>query len=272
MALYLFGDIQACLSELRALLKQVKFNSVKDEIWLTGDIVARGPDSLETLRFVKSLGDSAKMVLGNHDLHLLAIHAGIHKAHPQEHLNEVLAAPDRNELMDWLANQPLLRKLPNEEAYMSHAGISPQWSLDEAIEQARLAEQKLQSEQRNYYLEKMYGEQPNNWKDANSTIDKFRYTINAFTRMRFCHENESLDFSCKLSPKSAPKHLIPWFKLSDTIKDVPWVIGHWAWLMGETGAKNLFALDTGCVYGRHLTALRWHDKQLFIEQAYKPKK
>ncbi|MGL1955874.1 MAG: symmetrical bis(5'-nucleosyl)-tetraphosphatase [Colwellia sp.] len=272
MAIYIVGDLQGCLSELNALLKQVNFNPISDELWLTGDIVARGPSSLETLRFIKSMADCVKMVLGNHDLHLLAVHAGIKKSSPKDYLDDILSAPDRNALMNWLAQQPLLRKIPNENAYMTHAGISPQWSVELAIKQAQWAEKKIQGTQRNYWLEKMYGEQPNSWPLAKTDIEKFRYTINSLTRMRYCFRNKTLDFSCKLSPKSAPKELTPWYKLSGNLENTQWIIGHWAWLMGETHHNNLFALDTGCVYGNHLTMLHWHDKKIFIEPAHNIRK
>lgn len=271
MALYFVGDIQGCYSELIALLAQVNFNEKKDQLWVAGDLVARGPDSLATLRYLKSLGDSAKVVLGNHDLHLLAIHANIKKAKKQDLLGELFSAPDLNELMDWLILQPLLQKLPNEETYMSHAGIAPQWTISQAIEQAEIAHQKLISPQSKHWLQLMYGETPNSWQNAMNEIDKFRYTINAFTRMRFCWQNGALEFTCKSSPLEAgvPKDLKPWYELSNALTSCSWIFGHWATLMGQCSHPNAYALDTGCVWGNHLTLLRWHDKQIYIEQSHK---
>lgn len=276
MAIYLVGDIQGCYSELKALLKKVAFTPDNDQLYLAGDLVARGPDSLATLRFVKSLKHSAKVVLGNHDLHLLSIYAGIKKAKAQDKLDQLLVADDIDELMDWLAQQPLLQQIGNDNAYMSHAGISPQWTLQQAKEQAKLVHQKLSSKKRNYWLRTMYGEMPNDWQQANSAEDQFRYTINAFTRMRYCYKNKRLEFNNKSAPSTitakdtADIDLLPWYELSPTIKKTTWVFGHWAALMGECSEKNVYALDTGCVWGKYLTMIRWHDKKIFTEQSHKP--
>lgn len=272
MAIYLVGDIQGCYSELNALLTQVAFDNKTDQLYLAGDLVARGPDSLATLRFVKSLGQSAKIVLGNHDLHLLAVYAGIKKVKKQDKLAALLAADDVEDLMHWLAQQPLLQQIGDDNAYMSHAGISPQWDLQQAIEQADFAQQKLSSKNRHQWLSAMYGEKPNDWQQAKNEVDKFRYTINAFTRMRYCYANKQLEFDHKLDPSSLEKkHLVklrPWYELSSTINETAWVFGHWATLMGKCSHSNVYALDTGCVWGNHLTMLRWHDKKIFIEQAH----
>jgi len=275
VAIYLVGDVQGCYSELRALLKQVAFNSDTDQLYLAGDLIARGPDSLTTLRFVKSLGQSAKVVLGNHDLHLLAVHAGIKKVKHQDKLDKLLQAQDINDLMDWLAQQPLLQQIGNDNAYMSHAGISPQWNLQEAIIQAEFAKNKISSKNRNQWLSVMYGEKPNDWQQAGTEIEKFRYTINAFTRMRYCYANKHLEFESKLAPqislsKEQPQaDLLPWFELSTAINKTTWVFGHWAALMGQCSHQNIYALDTGCVWGGHLTMLRWQDRKIFIEPAHK---
>ena len=272
MAIYLVGDIQGCYSELQALLKQVSFNMATDQLYLAGDLVARGPDSLATLRFVKSLNRSAKVVLGNHDLHLLSVYAGIKKVKKQDKLNDLLAANDIDDLMNWLAQQPLLQQIGKDNAYMSHAGISPQWNLQQAIEQANFATQRLSSKKRDHWLCAMYGEKPNDWQQAKTDEDKFRYTVNAFTRMRYCYKNKQLEFENKLAPKYSKEQknsLLPWYELSSTIKTTTWVFGHWAALMGYCTVNNVYALDTGCVWGNHLTMLRWHDKKIFIEQSHK---
>jgi len=275
MAIYLVGDIQGCYSELIALLKQVSFNPDVDKLYVAGDLVARGPDSLLTLRFIKSLKKSAKVVLGNHDLHLLAVYAGIKKEKKQDLLSSLLHADDVDDLMDWLAQQPLLQKIGKDNAYMSHAGISPQWTLAQAIEQAKFAHQRLSSNKRNIWLSSMYGEKPNDWSKAKSEIEKFRYTINAFTRMRYCYKNKNLEFENKsppsslLSNKKPEARLYPWYELSSTINDIPWVFGHWAALMGECSHHNIYPLDTGCVWGNHLTLLRWHDRKIFTEPTHK---
>ncbi len=284
MAIYLVGDIQGCFNELTSLLSQVNFDRNSDVLYLAGDLVARGPNSLETLRFVKSLGECAKVVLGNHDLHLLAVYAGIKKAKKSDHLSELLAAPDIKELMDWLAGQPLIQKIPNTRtnpatistaspvnngnAYMTHAGISPQWQLSDALEQAELIQTKLASPDRNTWLALMYGEKPNDWHQAVSDEEKFRYSINALTRMRFCFMDGTLEFEQKDSPEATSvSNIVPWFELSQTINNTHWVFGHWASLMGKSSHPNIYPLDTGCVWGNQLTMLRWHDKKYFIQSS-----
>jgi bis(5'-nucleosyl)-tetraphosphatase (symmetrical) len=268
MAIYFVGDIQGCYSELDALLTQVGFSNNSDQLYIAGDLVARGPNSLETLRFIKSLGKQAKVVLGNHDLHLLAVYRGLKKVKPQDQLDALLSAPDFTSLMTWLIQQPLIQKLPDENTYMSHAGLSPQWTVKQALEQAQIAQQHLTSATSQYWLSNMYGEQPASWSEANDELSRFRFTINALTRMRYCHADGSLDFSCKESPNNAPKALSPWFEFGHINENTQWIFGHWAALMGNCPAKNIYALDTGCVWGQHLTLLRWHDKQLFIEQSH----
>ncbi|AAZ27360.1 symmetrical bis(5'-nucleosyl)-tetraphosphatase [Colwellia psychrerythraea] len=281
MAIYLVGDIQGCFNELSSLLLQVNFDRNNDVLYLAGDLVARGPNSLETLRFVKSLGESAKVVLGNHDLHLLSVHAGIKKAKKSDNLSALLAAPDVNELMDWLAAQPLLQEIPNtcsnsnainqannNSAYMSHAGISPQWQLSVALEQAKFIQTKLASSDRNTWLALMYGEKPNDWHQAITEIERFRYSINAFTRMRFCFTDGTLEFEQKDSPENITlTNIVPWYELSQTINNTSWVFGHWASLMGKSSHPNIYPLDTGCVWGNQLTMLRWHDKKYFIQSS-----
>ncbi len=266
MALYFVGDVQGCFNELDALLAQVNFNADNDQLFLAGDVVARGKQSLATLRFIKALGPNAHMVLGNHDLHLLAIHAGLKSAKKSDHLDEVLKAKDRETLMAWLISQPLLIQVPNAQAYMTHAGISPQWSLNDAITQADFVQQRLRSNNAYYWLKHMYGEKPNNWHDAHSEEEKFRFSINAFTRIRYCFADKSLEFNHKLNPADTPNTLLPWYELSAVTQTIPWIIGHWASLMGKCSNPNIFALDTGCVWGNHLTMLRWHDKKLFQQQ------
>lgn len=270
MAVYLVGDIQGCFSELKALLEKVAFTPEVDQLYVAGDLVARGPDSLATLRFIKSLKQAAKVVLGNHDLHLLSVYAGIKKVKKQDKLDQLLAADDIDDLMNWLAQQPLLQQIDQDDAYMSHAGISPQWSLQQALELAKFANQKLSSLDRNQWLKAMYGEKPDDWQQVKTQEDKFRYTINAFTRMRYCYTDKRLEFKNKLSPqKQSNINLLPWYELSSTVKKTAWVFGHWAALMGNCSVSNIYALDTGCVWGNHLTLLRWHDKKIFIEPAHK---
>jgi len=273
MATYFIGDIQGCYSELEALMKRVAFSTAKDELWVAGDIVARGPQSLETLQYLMSLGDSVKAVLGNHDLHLLSVIHGLKPEKKQDKLSALLASPDLDKIVNWLVHQPLLRKLPNENVYMSHAGIAPQWTLEEATACARFAEEKLQSKNLVKWLSRMYGEMPNDWHDVSTKTEKFRYTINAFTRMRYCFNDLTLEFSCKRGPNEAPSNIKPWYFLStEVLKNNQWIFGHWAALMGNCPVPNTYALDTGCVWGGNLTLLRWDDKQYFVEPAHKKTK
>lgn len=268
MSLYLVGDIQGCLSELKALLKQVKFDPATDQLWAAGDLIARGPDSLETLDFLMSLGDAFNSVLGNHDLHLLAISAGIKKAKKSDKLDRLLASPRLEKITDWLAQMPLLLELPEKSGFVSHAGMPPQWTIKQAKEHAQFVHEKLSGNNRIKWLEVMYGAEPNSWSNVKTKQERFRYTVNAFTRMRFCHQDGSLDFDCKLSVESAPSHLSPWFTLSKTINKQAWVFGHWAALMGDCPHPNVYALDTGCVWGNHMTLLRWQDKKIFLEYSH----
>ena len=245
-------------------MKLVNFDRRTDQIWFTGDLVARGPDSLATLRLIKSLGNSAKIVLGNHDLHLLAVHAGIKKVKKNDLLDDLLSSPDIDELMNWLAQHPLVEQLPNENAYMSHAGLSPQWQPEDALAQSNFVQQRISGNQREHWLNLMYGSMPNSWKDANTEEEQFRFSVNALTRMRFCFSDGSLEFTHKDSPSlNQDPNLSPWFDLSKSIDKTQWVFGHWASLNGEVGNSNVYALDTGCVWGGELTMLRWHDKKLF---------
>ncbi len=283
MAIYLVGDIQGCHDELITLLKHVNFNDETDILYIAGDLVARGPDSLKTLRFVKSLGSSAKVVLGNHDLHLLAVYSGIKKVKKSDKLTALLCAHDVDELMDWLAAQPLIQSIPSSSitkgsntqetadgcpAYMTHAGISPQWTLGDAITQAAFVQSKLAGDERDTWLSRMYGEKPNNWTQAKTEIEKFRYSINALTRMRYCFMDGTLEFEQKDAPGvNDCDNLRPWYELASTINETTWVFGHWASLMGKCSHNNIYPLDTGCVWGNHLTLLRWHDKKYFSQAA-----
>ncbi|MZI92702.1 bis(5'-nucleosyl)-tetraphosphatase (symmetrical) [Vibrio sp. CAIM 722] len=266
MSTYIVGDIQGCLDELKLLLKQANFKAKKDELWLAGDLVARGPKSLETLRFVRSLGSSAKVILGNHDLHLLAVSLGIHKAKPKDKTQPILDAPDRDELLDWVRHQPLM--LEHQDFVMCHAGISPQWDLVTARSAAQEVEEILHHGDWQWLLKEMYCNLPDQWSDELQGIDRYRYIINAFTRMRFCYTDARLDMQCKLPPKEVHnQELMPWFKVPNRVSFPKTIIfGHWAALEGYTGT-DLYGLDTGCVWGGKLTMLRWEDKKLFTQKA-----
>ncbi|MCE0494113.1 symmetrical bis(5'-nucleosyl)-tetraphosphatase [Vibrio salinus] len=266
MANYIVGDIQGCLDELKIILKDVNFSKKKDTLWLAGDLVARGPKSLETLRFIKSLGKHARVVLGNHDLHLLAVSLGIHPVKAKDKTKSILNAPDRQELIDWLRHQPILAE--HKEFVICHAGISPQWTLETARKAARDIEHILKNDEWRWLIENMYSDKPSRWKDNLNELQRLRYSINAFTRMRFVHPDGSLDMECKLPPDEADStSLLPWFQYSHREKlSKPILFGHWAALNGVYN-KEVIGLDTGCVWGGHLTMLRWEDKRFFTQQS-----
>ncbi len=270
MANYIVGDIQGCFDELKRLLEKAAFDAAKDTVWFAGDLVARGPKSLETLRFVKSLGRSAVTVLGNHDLHLLAVSLGIHPQKKKDRTAAIFSAPDRDELLNWLRQQPLLAE--HDEFLVCHAGISPQWNR----KQARLASQEiealLQGDDWQSLIENMYANIPDLWNQDLQGIERHRYIINAFTRMRFCHSDGRLDMSCKLPPDQVDDHeLLPWFKLKQRVKlDKVVLFGHWAALAGVNN-KKVIGLDTGCVWGGKLTMLRWEDRTFFSQKSLRKK-
>ncbi|MCJ8271147.1 MAG: symmetrical bis(5'-nucleosyl)-tetraphosphatase, partial [Psychrosphaera sp.] len=268
---YVVGDIQGCLDELLVLLDKVGFDSNIAHLWLTGDLVARGPKSLETLRFVKSLGSSATTVLGNHDLHLIATHFGLKRAKKNDKLDDLLAAPDIDELIQWLLHQPMLavindtlnntpnnihnntpnKTLNNTKTVMTHAGISPQWDIPTAIKLAKEVETILQGDECYEYLANMYQNTPARWDDNLTGHARFRYIVNCLTRMRFCFDDRAMDFVHKDAPdKTADPQLQPWFSFQpDCWSGHQLLFGHWASLMGNTGHENIIALDTGCVWG-----------------------
>ncbi|MEH5887473.1 bis(5'-nucleosyl)-tetraphosphatase (symmetrical) ApaH [Enterobacter roggenkampii] len=266
MSTYLIGDVHGCYDELIALLKQVDFTPGQDTLWLTGDLVARGPGSLEVLRFVKSLGDSVRMVLGNHDLHLLAVFAGISRNKPKDRLTPLLDAPDADDLINWLRRQPLLQVDEEKKLVMAHAGITPQWDLETAKTCARDVEAVLASDSYPFFLDAMYGDMPNHWSEDLSGLARLRFITNAFTRMRFCFPNGQLDMYSKETPESAPAPLKPWFAIPGPVtSEYNVIFGHWAALEGKGTPEGIYGLDTGCCWGGELTCLRWEDKTYFVQ-------
>lgn len=264
MATYIVGDVHGCFDELQALLELAKFKKSKDQLWLTGDLVGRGPKSLETLRFVKSLGDSAKVVLGNHDLHLLAIHQGIHSDKKSDKLGALLNAPDCDELLTWLRSQPLFRRHPKFNFVMVHAGISPQWTIQQAEGYAQEVQRLLQGDEFKMLLQNMYGNHPASWNDNLQGIERLRFIINVLTRMRYCLLDGSLEFDSKLAPEKTDSSILkPWFEINTLDQSSGIVFGHWAALLGTETRQGIYALDTGCVWGNSLSMLRWQDKKMF---------
>jgi bis(5'-nucleosyl)-tetraphosphatase (symmetrical) len=264
MATYAIGDIQGCFTALTKLLDHIQFNSQQDTLWFAGDIVNRGPDSLSVLRFIKSLGSAHQTVLGNHDLHLLTVAYQVRAPHHSDTLNEILQAPDRDELIAWLTHRPLLVQDPDTQCVMTHAGLAPMWDLSEAIDLAKEVETHLQSDHIVEFLTHLFGNHPNYWEKNLSGYDRLRCIVNYFTRMRFCDEHGRLHLDYKGDIQHKPSHLIPWFEVKPRKNtDVDIIFGHWAALQGQTTVPHLYPLDTGCVWGNCLTAMRLHDKQLF---------
>ncbi len=266
MSTYLIGDVHGCYDELHSLLQQVAFDAEKDTLWLTGDLVARGPGSLEVLRYVRSLGSAVRMVLGNHDLHLLAVFAGISRNKPKDRITPLLEAPDADELINWLRRQPLLQVDEEKKLVMAHAGITPQWDIETAKMCAREVESVLSSDSYPLFLNAMYGDMPNNWTPELTGLARLRFSTNALTRMRYCFPNGQLDMICKDAPDSAPPPLKPWFTIPGPVaRDYTIIFGHWASLEGKGTPEGIIGLDTGCCWGGTLTMLRWEDRQLFIQ-------
>jgi bis(5'-nucleosyl)-tetraphosphatase (symmetrical) len=264
MSTYAVGDVQGCLAPLKTLLKTVNFDPQQDTLWLTGDLVNRGPESLETLRFIYQLRNSVITVLGNHDLHLLAIAAGVRKASPADTLDEILTAPDAEELLSWLRQQPLLHHDEKLDYCMVHAGIPPQWTLKKAIKRAQEVENVLRSKDYTLFLSTMYGNTPAGWKKGLGDVERWRVITNYFTRMRFCSEQGKLELDTKAGIHCAPKGYAPWFEhLNRKTYHDKIIFGHWAALEGEAYSENTFALDTGCVWGNALTMMRLEDQARF---------
>lgn len=264
MATYAIGDIQGCLDPLQCLLKKIEFNPVKDKLWLAGDVINRGPDSLATLRFLYKMRDSITLVLGNHDLHFIAVYYGLRKAGKNDTLDQLLIAPDRADLVYWLRHQKLVHHDAALNFTMVHAGIPPQWTLDNALVHSREVEQVLQSDSPEFLLENMYGNLPACWNDNLQGADRLRVITNYFTRMRFCSAEGEVELQTKESADAAPIGFAPWFSLSGRkMRNDKIIFGHWAALEGRANTKNIYALDTGCVWGGELTALRLEDEVLF---------
>jgi bis(5'-nucleosyl)-tetraphosphatase (symmetrical) len=261
MAKYAVGDVQGCHTELVQLLEKIQFDASNDQLWLVGDLVNRGPDSLAVLRLVKSLGDSAITVLGNHDLHLLAVAEGLAALHRSDTLDEILHAPDREELMFWLRHQKLLHTENN--VALVHAGLLPSWSVQQATLLAGEAEQALRGNQFVDLLTHMYGNQPNHWREGLVGHDRLRVIINAFTRLRICTEEGEMEFKFKGETQNIPQGYRPWFDVPQRASaDATIIFGHWS-ALGLLHQEKIIALDTGCLWGGALTAIRLEDRAIF---------
>ncbi len=256
MALYAIGDVQGCDTELGALLEALGFSADRDRAWFVGDLVNRGPASLQVLRRVRALGDAATVTLGNHDLHLLAVALGCAPLRDDDTLAEVLAAPDRDTLLEWLLQQPLLHEDRTLRLCMLHAGLPPQWDLRTARDCARELERALRHNPEKLFKQ-MYGDKPNQWDPALRGAERLRFIANCFTRLRYLDAQGRLALREKHAPTESPRpSLIPWFEAENPAwRGTRIVFGHWSTL-GFFRSADVIGLDTGCVWGGSLTALR----------------
>ena len=261
MATFAIGDVQGCFEELEDLLGEIGFSRSRDRLWFVGDLVNRGPSSLEVLRFVKGLDDRAVVVHGNHDLHLLTLAAGHAKRRDDDTFDDVLAAPDRDELLDWLRFRPMLHV--EDEYVMVHAGLLPSWPVAQAQDLAAEVEAELRSRRHRLFLAELYGSRPDAWDDGLRGMDRLRVIVNAMTRMRFCSADGVMELRVKGEVEQAPPGFMPWFEVPGRkTRGVPVICGHWS-ALGLKLKRDLLALDTACVWGGALTAVRLEDRRLF---------
>lgn len=251
---YLIGDLQGCCDAFERLLAAIGFSPSRDRLVLLGDLVNRGPQSLATLRRVRALGNAAEALLGNHDLHLLAVAHGVRPEHASDTLRDILDAPDREEWIEWLRQRPLA--VEAEGWLCVHAGVAPGWDRSLTLSLARELETLLRSHQLGNFLPQMYGNEPAQWDDRLEGPDRWRCAINVLTRIRYCHANGKLDFKSKQGAAKTPPGLIPWFEMPGRASaGTPIAFGHWS-AMGLVQQADLLGLDTGCVWGGSLSAVR----------------
>jgi bis(5'-nucleosyl)-tetraphosphatase (symmetrical) len=261
MAIYAIGDLQGCLEPLERLVDSIAFDPARDRLWFVGDLVNRGPDSLGCLRFVKSLGSSAVAVMGNHDFHLLCVAEGIQKSRRRDTLEGVLAAPDRDELLDWLRYRPLMHV---EGAFaIVHAGLVPEWSIARARELAGEVETVLRGPRWRQFLTHLYGNEPSRWDDSLAGQDRLRAIVNAMTRLRVCRRDGEMDLSFGGEPGEKHANRMPWFDMPGRASATHTIVcGHWS-VLGLRMGETVLNLDSGCIWGRVLTAVRLGDRRLF---------
>ncbi len=261
MATYAIGDVQGCMSELQGLLGACAFDADRDRLWFVGDLVNRGPASLEVLRYVMGLGERATVVLGNHDLHLLCVAEGFARPRADDTLESVLQATDRSELLGWLRARPLMHARPG--LVLVHAGLLPQWTVPRALELAREVEEALQGPGYREFLATLYGSEPSAWNDTLTGADRTRVIVNAMTRMRFCTDTGRMEFRAKGSLDATPAGYRAWFDVPGRRSaGVTVICGHWS-ALGLRIESGIVTLDTGCVWGGALSAVRLEDRRLF---------
>ena len=265
MTIWAIGDIQGCFDPLQRLLDKCRFDPTQDQLWMVGDLVNRGPQSLETLRFFRSLGKSAVTVLGNHDLYLLMVAANaVPRRGKDDTLDPILAAPDVADLLDWLKAQPLAhaQMLDGQRYVMVHAGLLPAWTAEDALALSEEVSRHLRGTQFAQFLNSLWGDSPLGWHKQLNELDRARVIVNAMTRMRFCSKQGIMDLKTKGKPENAPVGHVPWFEVPGrkTAKDTL-VVGHWS-ALGLKMTPNLVALDSGCLWGGHLTAVSLPEREV----------
>jgi len=264
MSTYAIGDIQGCFNAFQSLLAKIQFKPEEDQLWLVGDLVNRGPNSLEVLRYLRDLPRAPIIVLGNHDLHLLAVACGAEPVKKKDTFQDVLAAPDCDALCHWLRQQKLFHHDASQGYVLVHAGLPPQWNLSDALKHAAEAEAILQGPSYKTFFQHMYGDEPDCWQDTLVGWPRMRLITNYFTRMRFCTPQGRWNLRGKRDLKEQPKGFLPWFKIPNHQEaSLKIIFGHWAALEGKTEMENRIALDTGCVWGGKLTAFRLEDGKFF---------
>ncbi|ORU90597.1 MAG: diadenosine tetraphosphatase [Cycloclasticus sp. symbiont of Poecilosclerida sp. M] len=267
MATYAIGDIQGCYKPFRKLLDTLKFDPTKDTLWLVGDLINRGPDSLKTLRYIISLGDSVRTILGNHECHMLAVYFGHKKAHKSDTFSDILEADSADQLINWVRSQPVFYEDLKLGYSMLHAGLPPQWTLEQTRACARELEATLRGDNIDAFLSAMYGNTPNIWSENLTGFDRLRFIINCFTRMRYCNQNGKLNLKEKGPIGSQAKYLMPWFMVPNRkTQDCKLLFGHWSTL-GLAQANNSWCLDSGCLWGGELSAMRLDGSEQIISQA-----
>ena len=258
MSVFVVGDVQACYSGLKKLLHKAGFNPKKHQLWAVGDLIGRGPEALETIEFLMSLGDSFNTVLGNHDLHFLAVSQGIRESKEKDGFAKLLSSTQKQKIVNWLRKKPLAA-IPQDGFFLSHAGLYPLWSERKALKLAQETSLYLKSDKWQGLLEYMYGNKEQRWTDDLRGLERHKFIIDAFTRMRFVDQKAVLNLQLKTTPKDAPKGIFPWFQHPKLKHDRQLLFGHWAALEGHCPQKNIHALDTGYIWGGKMTLINLKD-------------
>jgi bis(5'-nucleosyl)-tetraphosphatase (symmetrical) len=267
MAIYAIGDVQGCYDELLQLLDKINFKEDRDQLWFTGDLVNRGPKSLQTLRMIHAMGANAVTVLGNHDLHLLATAYDHQKPGKKDTIDDILIAPDREPIFNWLRSRPLLHVDTDLDLVMVHAGLHPDWSIEKAQSLAHEVESVLRSDRHVQFYKHMYGDKPRKWSDKLKSWPRLRYITNIFTRLRYCDKSGATSMGTKSAPGTQPEGLYPWFEIETRqSKHSQIIFGHWSTLtlVKDYPLPNVYPLDTGCLWGGRLTAMRIDEKPFRI--------